>query len=273
MRKQENKHKDFKKMTTSPGKGPGPSVKKNRKDPVGKEKLKTGQTVTITLLVLIILILGFLVFLFFQPRKIQLWQQTIQSKIPVEENLPDVQRLIPEKEPEPEISEALIAPEREKITEAPEETQLAPIENSTREARLFYVKVNTEGQITLKGVSRDVTRNGSPLTETINSLLKGPSSAEINKGSLTLVPDGTRLLSARVEGNTAFLNFNEAFRFNSLGREGYIAQLKQVVYTATEFPNINQVQILIEGTQKEYLGGEGMYVGEPLSRESFQTLP
>ena len=114
---------------------------------------------------------------------------------------------------------------------------------------------------------------GPPLTETINSLLKGPSSDEINKGSLTLIPDGTRLLSARVEGNTAYLNFNEAFRFNSLGREGYTAQLKQIVYTATEFSNVNAVQIMIDGGVKEYLGGEGIFVGEPLTRETFQRTP
>ncbi len=272
MKKQEERPKEFRKMSTGQKKETPSPKKKPEKQPVTKEKLKPAQAVTITLLVLVILFMGVLVFLFFQPRRIQFWQNpTAVSR--EDSSLPDVQRLVPEEEPIPEAAVIPTVPEPEKTLEPPAAEEETDKENRTREARLFFVKVNTEGQITLKGLTRDITHTGSPLTQTINTLLKGPSSDEINKGSLTLVPDGTRLLSARVEGNTAYLNFNEAFRFNSLGREGYIAQLKQIVYTATEFSNIDQVQILIEGSQKEYLGGEGMFVGEPLSRESFQSLP
>jgi germination protein M len=80
---------------------------------------------------------------------------------------------------------------------------------------------------------------------------------------------GTKLVSATVRGSTAVLNFNEKFMFNSLGIEGYAGQLKQVVYTATEFSNIQDVQFLIEGQKRDYLGGEGVYIGRPLSRNSF----
>ncbi len=270
-----NQRKDYRKMTPSGKKQDrGPKKRPSQKSYASKqpsEKWKTSQIVTLTLLIILIIFLGALVFLLFQPQKIQLWQQNFVRLNPEGSDTPEVKRLLPETEPELTISEV---PE-EKSPEPPKEEapEKGTVPSRTREARLFYVKVNTEGQITLKGISRSVQYSSSPLTETINSLLGGPSSDEINKGSLTLIPEGTRLLSARVEGNTAFLNFNEAFRFNSLGREGYLAQLKQIVYTATEFSNIDYVQILIEGDIKEYLGGEGMFIGDPLSRESFQSLP
>jgi spore germination protein GerM len=57
--------------------------------------------------------------------------------------------------------------------------------------------------------------------------------------------------------------------YNHYGVEGYLAQLKQIVYTATTFPSVQDVQILVEGKQKDYLGGEGVYIGKPLSRNSF----
>ena len=272
MKKQEERPKEFKKMSAGQRKETSPLKKKPAEKSQAKEKLKPSQAVTITLLVLVALFLGVLIFLFFQPRKIQFWQNPLP---PSQESssMPEIQRLIPEEEPIPEEVEIPIVEEPKVADQSPLPPENPNQDDKTRETRLFFVKVNTEGQIALKGLTRDISHTGSPLTETINTLLKGPSSDEINKGSLTLVPDGTRLLSARVEGNTAYLNFNEAFRFNSLGREGYLAQLKQIIYTATEFPNIDRVQILIEGAQKEYLGGEGIFVGDPLSRESFQSLP
>ena len=43
------------------------------------------------------------------------------------------------------------------------------------------------------------------------------------------------------------MDFNESFRFNPQGLEALNAQLRQVVYAATEFPSVKEVQVLIEG--------------------------
>jgi spore germination protein GerM len=52
-----------------------------------------------------------------------------------------------------------------------------------------------------------------------------------------------------------------------MGLEGLLAQLQQVVRTATQFSTVDAVQILIEGQNEEYLGGDGVYIGEPLTPE------
>jgi len=57
--------------------------------------------------------------------------------------------------------------------------------------------------------------------------------------------------------------------YNRYGIEGYAGQLKQIVYTATNFSTVKDVQILIEGQPRDYLGGDGVYIGKPLSRASF----
>ena len=280
MKKQENSRSSYKKMSSKGAssrpdrrKAPSKPVKSVKSDNKASRKLSLSQGLIIILLIIIALILSILIFIFFQPEKVQLWQEKLIPVSGENSELPTVQRLLPREEKTLEITKLPPPDQLIEEGEKPKEEETPPVVKQTRDARLFYVKVNTEGQITLKSIIRPVEYNQSPLRETINSLLKGPSSDEINKGSLTLIPDGTRLLSARVEGNTAYLNFNEAFRFNSLGREGYTAQLKQIVYTATEFSNINSVQILIEGSIKEYLGGEGIYVGEPLSRDAFLSVP
>ena len=107
------------------------------------------------------------------------------------------------------------------------------------------------------------------MTDAINALLAGPLPSEQSKDCMTLIPSGTKLLGASVKDGVAVLNFNENFEFNSVGVEGYIAQLMQIVYTATEFPTVKSVQFLIEGKRKDYLGSEGQWIGSPLSRSSF----
>ena len=140
----------------------------------------------------------------------------------------------------------------------------------TRQARLFFIAVKPDGEIQLKSVIRPVKYTDAPLTSTLQALLAGPTPAEVNQGLMSLVAPAARLRKAQVKDGTAYLDFSEAFRFNSLGKEGLSAQLQQVVYSATEFSTVKRVQILLEGKTEDYLGPEGLFIGKPLSRDSFQ---
>jgi spore germination protein GerM len=103
----------------------------------------------------------------------------------------------------------------------------------------------------------------------IQSLLAGPTETEKKRGLISVIPPNSRLLSATVKDGIAYLNFNDAFQFNTYGVEGYTAQLKQIVWTATEFTTVQGIQILIEGKSPVYLGGEGIRIDKPLTRDSF----
>jgi hypothetical protein len=165
----------------------------------------------------------------------------------------------------PSASEGSPASEGARLSKAVASAQSA----RTRSAPLFFVRIDDDGVIIRQEVKRQILVSDSPLLDSLDALLKGPSEDEIRKKLISLVPQGTKLLSAQVRGSTAFLNFNEAFMYNHYGIEGYAGQLKQVVYTATSFPTVQDVQILIEGEKHDYLGGEGVYIGRPLSRNSF----
>jgi spore germination protein GerM len=104
------------------------------------------------------------------------------------------------------------------------------------------------------------------MLDVLQSLLQGPSAEERHRGLISLIPQGTRIINATVRGETAYINFSEEFQYNTYGVEGYAAQLKQVVWTATEFSNVKDVQILIEGRRVDYLG-ESVWIGSPLSRD------
>ncbi|SIQ83602.1 Sporulation and spore germination [Alkalispirochaeta americana] len=140
----------------------------------------------------------------------------------------------------------------------------------TSQSRVYFIRVTDDGRIRAEAVSRSGPATRSPLTKALETLISGPTAEDLDKGLLTLLPEGTRLLSARVEGGVAYLSFNEAFRFNSLGVEGHLAQLQQVVLTATTFSTVEAVQILIEGQQMDYLSGDGVYIGRPLRPGDFR---
>lgn len=163
--------------------------------------------------------------------------------------------------------------ERDNIPDEPQSTQVPGLtqENKKKHLRMaliYFVRVDEEGAIQLKGFERAVYYEDSPLTETLLTLLKGPNSREINMEYYTMIPENTRLNNVYVTGDVAFVDFNENFRFNPLGKEGLKAQLNQVVYTVTEFTNVARVQILIDGNKVNFLGPEGIFIGEPLSRAS-----
>jgi spore germination protein GerM len=128
--------------------------------------------------------------------------------------------------------------------------------------------VDKDGTILRVKVSRNITVSDSPLLDCLNSLLTGPTAEEARKGITSLIPANTKIRSATVRGATAYISFSEDFQYNTYGIEGYAAQLRQIVWTATEFPTVKDVQILIEGRRIDYLG-EGIWIGSPVSRDMF----
>lgn len=157
------------------------------------------------------------------------------------------------------------APRENVISVLPPAPQNSP--EVSQERGLYLVQVDPDGIILRTRVTRNLPVTDSPLVDTLNALLQGPSAKENSQGLISLIPQGTRILSVIVRGSTAYINFNENFLFNEYGVEGYAGQLRQIVWTATEFSNIKDVQILIEGRRIDYLG-ESIWIGSPVGRES-----
>jgi spore germination protein GerM len=137
-----------------------------------------------------------------------------------------------------------------------------------RDQALYFIEVDGDGAILRTRVIRSMPATDSPLADAMRLLLQGPTVDERNRGLITLIPPGTKLLSAQVRLSTAYLSFSEEFQFNTYGVEGYIGQLRQIIWTVTEFSNVSDVQILVEGRRIDYLG-ERIAIGSPLGRNSF----
>ena len=130
--------------------------------------------------------------------------------------------------------------------------------------------MDSSGGISVTGVTRTAGPSAAPLTATLATLLAGPDPTESTRGFITLIPPAVTLNKVYIRDSVAYVDVSESFRFNRLGREGLDVQLQQVVYSATQFANVEQVQILIDGERIDYLASEGTFVGKPIGREAFQ---
>lgn len=135
---------------------------------------------------------------------------------------------------------------------------------------LCFVYVDSDGTVVRRITPREIEKTNAPLTNTIKALLQGPLNNE--KNCMSLIPSGTRLLSASVKDGIATLNFSQDFEFGGINADSYRAQLMQIVYTATEFSTVESVQFLIEGQRKEYMGSEELqiWIGSPYTRNNFK---
>jgi hypothetical protein len=147
----------------------------------------------------------------------------------------------------------------------------AGVDADVRERLVYFMRVDADGVLVRTGEKRQMKNSSSPLLDTINVLLAGSAVAEEARGITTLIPEGTVLINAAMRGSTAVLNFNENFMFNSYGAEGYLAQLRQIIWTATEFPSVRNVQFLVEGQRVNFLG-DNIRLDQPISREDVGVM-
>lgn len=207
-----------------------------------------------------------------EPKKtdvIPLKEEEVTIKIENEKPEPVVQNT-----PKAELKEETVVSKEEKLAvkevEKKEEPKKEVAKPVTTELQLCFVNIDGDGSVVRQIVKRTVKKSDSPLTTSISLLLQGPDTTKsAERNCMSLIPSGTKLISAKVQDGVAYLNFNEAFEINTYGVEGYIHQLEQIVYTATAFSTVNSVQFLIEGEKRDYLGSEGQWIGSPLSRSSF----
>lgn len=175
-----------------------------------------------------------------------------------------------QKPAEPPKTESAAKTEAEKPAAQESQKQEAKVQAPQMDQHLFFIQISEDGTVLRKESVRSIDKTIAPLTAAIKALLAGPSQSESDKGYISLIPAGTRLLGASVSNGVATINFSEEFRFNRYGVEGYYGQLMQVVYTACAFSNIESVQFLVADEKVDFLGEAGVYVGAPLSKGSFR---
>ncbi len=103
----------------------------------------------------------------------------------------------------------------------------------------------------------------------LKELVSGSKRQERLDGSYTEIPKGTKLLSFKEDENKIAINLSKEFELGG-GAQSVQARLLQLIKTVNIYTKNKPVYLYLEGKKIEYLGGEGIYVEQPLNEDALR---
>lgn len=122
--------------------------------------------------------------------------------------------------------------------------------------------------VQIEPVTRALPEGEQALEYSVRALMEGPNEIEKDKGFFSEVPEGTRLIDVKTASDQLRINLNKQFMYGG-GSNSIVTRLKQLVYTSIDAEPVREVYLDVAGEQVEVLGGEGLEVLQPLSKDNF----
>lgn len=158
---------------------------------------------------------------------------------------------------------AAIAPDSSKTATSPDATTKA------EQTLQVYWLTPTDTSFKLAPQPVQIGSNTAPtdlLTGAMQQLLSGPSNPTAYS---TTVPDGTKLRDLTIKPDGIHLDLSKEFTQGG-GSAAMTGRLAQVLYTVTSLKPNTPVWLSVDGKLVDTLGGEGLVLDQPLTREQFQ---
>lgn len=167
----------------------------------------------------------------------------------------------------PDTSTAGTATPTEPETEAPGADPGAPSEEPRPTGQITSFSTYLAMKSKIQPVSRTLPRTPAPLRLALTELLQGPEPHERRAGLSTAIPPGTQLRGLRVTDGIAVIDLSDEF---SVGGGGPVRlRYAQLTFTATQYPTVRGVRVLVDGRPAAQLGA-GL-TGRPLRRADFES--
>ncbi|MGV0024181.1 GerMN domain-containing protein [Phormidesmis priestleyi] len=132
---------------------------------------------------------------------------------------------------------------------------------------IYYLK-DVGGELKLTAVPvklKSDDRSEMTLTAAIETLL-----TETPDQTLTsVIPPGTQLRSLKVKPDGIHIDLSQAFTTGG-GSASMMGRVAQILYTATSANPNAPVFLSVEGKPLETLGGEGLMLDQPMTRQGFE---
>jgi spore germination protein GerM len=133
--------------------------------------------------------------------------------------------------------------------------------------QIYWLKASGQ-QWELVGVPLQVQADDRPealLNAAVSHLLTTPPTAQL----ITTIPQGTQLNHLQVQADGIHIDLSKSFNVAG-GSTGSTGRVAQILYTATSLNPTAAVWLSVDGKLLESLGGEGLMLEQPLTRQSFE---
>lgn len=146
---------------------------------------------------------------------------------------------------------------------------------ATRPVSVYLFLADERGEPGLVPVLREVRAGAAPEAAALEALLAGPTDEEAAGTAplTTAIPNGTRAVGLIVDRPVATVDLTAEYASGG-GSESMFGRLAQIVYTLTQFDEVEAVAFLLDGRPLRELGGEGIVLDGPQTREDYtEQLP
>jgi len=150
-------------------------------------------------------------------------------------------------------------------TTSPAPSKLAQSGNEQKAQVYWLNTVNNKIEVVPSAIAlNNAGSKDEILKSAFDRLLAGPTDSALT----TTIPTGTKLRNLSVEGNDVRVDLSKEFTDGG-GSASMTGRVAQVLYTASTLDPKAKVWISVEGKPLEVLGGEGLMLDQPTTRESF----
>ncbi len=143
-----------------------------------------------------------------------------------------------------------------------EEKEVLTDKNSVQ---VYFIRIYDENNYKLTSVRRKIYENESRIEVALAELLRGPVRKELNSGYFTEIPEETELLSIKNDSERIIVNLSKDFEEGG-GSSSMTLRVEQLINTVLDSVDKKAVYLELDGKQVQHIGGEGVVIPQPLSR-------
>lgn len=132
------------------------------------------------------------------------------------------------------------------------------VEQSGQEVPVYFYRLNSRGQPVLSEVRRQWSAGKSDLLERLRLVIRGPSSAEVEKDYIDSFIRKPRILSASLRDGCALVDFDSNFGAG-VSHQTLKFQIRQLFRNIQAWTGDSCLELTIRGKYQSHLGSDGMY--------------
>ncbi|HEY9709858.1 MAG TPA: GerMN domain-containing protein, partial [Oculatellaceae cyanobacterium] len=139
--------------------------------------------------------------------------------------------------------------------------------SAEKKVQVYWLN-NVDNRIEVVPSSVNLKASNEPseiLEGAFKQLLTGPADPAFG----TTIPKETKLRKVALQADGIHVDLSKEFTTGG-GSASMTGRVAQVLYTATTLDPAAKVWIAVEGKPLEVLGGEGLMLDQPMTRENFQ---